>query len=51
MTPTKVLLVIAAMALVLGSVPGCASIATYETSHPYYQFPSRGGGGGGGNGG
>jgi hypothetical protein len=49
-TPAKVLLVIAAMALALGYVSGCASIAAYQANHPYYKFPG-GGGGGGGNGG
>jgi hypothetical protein len=50
MKPSKVLLVLAAMALALGHVAGCASIAGYQASHPYYKFPG-GGGGGGGNGG
>lgn len=43
----KILLVVAAMALALGQVLGCASIAAYQASHPYQRFPGRGGGGGG----
>jgi hypothetical protein len=50
MKPPKVLFVIAAIALALSHVPGCAPIAGYQASHPYYRFPG-GGGGGGGNGG
>jgi hypothetical protein len=38
------------VALALGYVSGCASIAAYQANHPYYKFPG-GGGGGGGNGG
>jgi hypothetical protein len=44
----KALLVIAAMALALGHVLGCAG---YQANHPYYRFPGGGGGGGGGSGG
>jgi hypothetical protein len=50
MKPTKVLFVIAAKALALGHLSGCAPIAGYQENHPYYRFPG-GGGGGGGNGG
>jgi hypothetical protein len=36
-----------AVAIATGFVAGCASIAAYQASHPYYRFPGRGGGGGG----
>ena len=29
------------MALALSLVSGCASIADYQTNHPYYAFPGR----------
>jgi hypothetical protein len=45
----KIAVVVAAQVLAIGHVSGCASIAAYEASHPYYKFPG-GGGGGGGNG-
>jgi uncharacterized protein YceK len=42
----KITLVVAAMALAICHVSGCASVAAYEASHPYYKFPGRGAGGG-----
>ena len=45
----KILLVLAAMAFALGHISGCASIAAYQASHPYYKFPGGGAGGGGTN--
>jgi hypothetical protein len=51
MRELKILFVVAAMTLALGQVLGCASIAAYHASHPYYRFPGGGGGGGGGTGG
>jgi hypothetical protein len=51
MKPTKVLIVIVAMALAFGPISGCTSIGAYETSHPYYRFPVSGCGGCGGAGG
>jgi hypothetical protein len=45
MPEIKVLLVIVAITF-LGHVSGCASIAAYQASHPYYRFPGGGGGGG-----
>jgi hypothetical protein len=47
MQPTKVLFVLAVISLALGPVSGCASIAAYNATHPYYRFPGGGGGGGG----
>jgi hypothetical protein len=41
-----VLFAAAAMALALGHLSGCASIAAYQASHPYYRFPGGGGGSG-----
>jgi hypothetical protein len=35
----KILFVVAALALVLGTIPGCASTAGYQASHPHYKFP------------
>ena len=51
MSGSKILFVVAAMTLVLGYVSGCASIAAYQASHPYYRFPGGGRGysGGGAN--
>jgi hypothetical protein len=40
-------IVVATLVLGFSQVSGCASIATYEASHPYYRFPGRGGGTGG----
>jgi hypothetical protein len=34
------------MVFALGHVFGCASIAAYQASHPYYKFPGSGAGGG-----
>jgi hypothetical protein len=42
----KTLVVVAATAVALVNVPGCASIASYQASHPYYRFPGGNGGGG-----
>jgi hypothetical protein len=42
----KLPIVVAAMAVALGHVLGCASIAAYQASHPYYRFPGSGAGGG-----
>lgn len=42
----KIAFVVVAMAFALGHVSGCASIAAYQASHPYYKFPGGGGGGG-----
>ena len=42
----QILSVVAAMAFTLGHVSGCASIAAYQASHPYYKFPVSGVGGG-----
>jgi hypothetical protein len=42
----KILFVVAAVALVFGTIPGCASIAAYQQTHPYYRFPGSGGGSG-----
>jgi len=41
-----ILFAAAAMALSLGHLSGCASIAAYQASHPYYRFPGGGGGSG-----
>jgi hypothetical protein len=40
-------IVVATLVLGFSQVSGCASIAAYEASHPYYRFPGGGGGGGG----
>jgi len=42
----KIAFVVVAIAVAIGHVSGCASIAAYEASHPYYKFPGGGGGGG-----
>jgi hypothetical protein len=42
----KILFVLGALALVLS---GCASVAAYEATHPYYRFPGGRGAGGGAN--
>ena len=42
----QILFVVAAMAFALSHVVGCASIAAYQASHPYYKFPGSGAGGG-----
>ena len=42
----KIAFVVAAIVVALGQVSGCASIAAYQASHPYYKFPGGGGGGG-----
>jgi hypothetical protein len=49
-TGKKSLLVVAAMAIILGNITACASIAAYQASHPPYRFPVSGGGGGGNGG-
>jgi hypothetical protein len=50
-TALRVAAIAAAMAIAFSQASGCASIATYEASHPYYRFPVRGCGGCGGTGG
>lgn len=40
--------VLAVMALALGHLSACASLAAYQARHPYYKFPSSGFGVGGG---
>jgi hypothetical protein len=49
MPDMKILFVVVAAAIALVHVSGCASIAAYQASHPYYRFPASGYGGGGAN--
>jgi len=46
MPEMRILFVVAAMAFALSQISGCASIAAYQASHPYYKFPGSGAGGG-----
>ena len=46
MPDMRILFVVAAMAFTLSQISGCASIAAYQASHPYYKFPGSGAGGG-----
>jgi hypothetical protein len=41
----RVLFIVAAITITFGPLSGCASIAAYEASHPYYRFPVTGCGG------
>jgi hypothetical protein len=38
----KILFVAAAVALVVGAISGCTSIAAYQASHLYCKFPGSG---------